>query len=369
VTTTPAWPGESQPGLRERPRVAVVAASLDILGGQGIQALALMRHLTAEGYPVDFVPINPRFRGRLAGLRRWPYARTVVNEALYLPSLGRLARADVVHVFSASYWSFLLGPAPAMTVARLLGKRVVLHYHSGEADDHLTRWGALVHPWLRRADVIVVPSEYLHDVFARHGYGTRVIANIVDLTRFRYRERVPLAPRLISTRSLDRYYRVDMTLRAFAFVRARYPEATLTIVGSGCLEAELRRLAGELRLDGVRFLGRVEPEALPAVCDAADVFVNASVLDNQPVSVLEAFAAGLPVVSTPVGDLRNLVRDWETGLVVPTLDPEATAKAVVTLLERPAVACDLARRGRDEVERFTWPRVRDAWTDVYAPPP
>jgi L-malate glycosyltransferase len=361
--------GDSGTGRVGRPRVAVVAASLDIMGGQGIQAAALSRHLLAEGYPVEFVPVNPRFPAWFRGLRRWPYVRTLVNEALYGPSLTRLARADVVHVLSASYWSFLLGPAPAMAVGRLLGKRVVLHYHSGEADDHLTHWGPLVHPWLRAADAIVVPSEYLREVFARHGYGARVIANIVDLTRFRYRERVPLAPRLVSTRTLDPYYRVDVTLRAFALVRARYPEATLTIVGSGSLEPDLRRLAAELRLAGVRFLGRVEPEALPDVCDAADVFVNSSVLDNQPVSVLEAFAAGLPVVSTPVGDLRNLVRDWETGLVVPTLDPEATAKAVLTLLERPGVACDLARRGRAEVERFTWPRVRDAWAEVYASRP
>jgi L-malate glycosyltransferase len=355
-------------GSRPR-RIAVVAVSLDIMGGQGIQAAALTRHLVEEeGYLVDFVPANPRFPGRLSRARRWPYVRTILNEALYLPSLARLARADVVHVLAASYWSFLLGPAPALSVAGWLGKRVILHYHSGEADDHLRHWGRLVHPWLRAAHEIIVPSEYLREVFARYGYATRVIANVVDVTRFRYRERSPLAPRLLSTRNLEPYYRIDVTLRAFALVRSRYPDATLTIVGSGSLGPDLRRLATELRLDGVRFLGRVEPGALPDVCDAADIFVNCSILDNQPVSVLEAFAAGLPVVSTPAGDLRNLVRDWETGLLVPVLDPESTAKAIVTLLERPDAARELARQSRAEVERFTWPRVRHAWAEAYGTP-
>ena len=350
-----------------RPRIGVVAASLAILGGQGVQAAAQMRELGREGYPVEFVPINPGFPRPLARVRRWPYARTAVNEALYLTSLRRLARVDVVHVYSAAYWSFLLGPALAIAAGRALGKRVVLNYHSGEADHHLATWGRRVHPWLRAADEIVVPSEYLRDVFARHGYAARVIANIVDLGRFRYRERIPLAPRLLSTRNLEAYYRVDVTLDAFALVRERYPDATLTIAGSGSLEPALRRRAQELGPRGIRFVGRVEPQHLPRLCDAADVFVNASVVDNQPVSVLEAFASGLPVVSTATGDLVNLVRDGETGLIAPALDPAASAKAVMTLLERPDMARELARRGREEVQRFTWARVRDAWAEVYAP--
>jgi glycosyltransferase involved in cell wall biosynthesis len=348
-----------------KPRIGVVAASLAILGGQGVQAATLMRELTADGYPVAFVPINPAFPRPLARVRRWPYARTVLNEALYIPSLTRLAPVDVVHVYSAAYWSFLLGPAPAIVAGRALGKRVILNYHSGEADTHLARWGRLVHPWLRMADEIVVPSEYLREVFATHGYRARVVANVVDLAHFRYRERTPLAPRLLSTRNLEAYYRVDVTLEAFALVRERYPDATLTIAGTGTLEPALRRRAHELGLRGIRFVGRVEQADLPRLCDAADIFVNSSVVDNQPVSVLEAFAAGLPVVSTPTGDLANLVRDGETGLVVPALDPAAMAKAVMALLERPDLAREVARAGRQEVERFTWPSVREAWAAVY----
>ena len=130
----------------------------------------------------------------------------MVNQALYLRSLVRLRNADVVHVFSASYWSFLLGPVPAMLAARLFGKRVLLNYHSGEAEDHLARWGIFVHPWLRFAHEIVVPSQYLRDVFARYGYRSRVVPNVVDLSRFRYRERIALRPRLLSTRNLESHY-------------------------------------------------------------------------------------------------------------------------------------------------------------------
>ena len=347
------------------PRVVLVAASLDILGGQGVQARTIVERLRGDGYTVDFVPINPRFPRGLHWIRRYPYVRTVLNEALYLPSLLRLARADVAHVFSASYWSFLLAPAPAIVAARALRTRVVLHYHSGEADDHLTRWGALVHPWLRLVDEIVVPSEYLRDVFARHGYRARVIRNVVDTSQFRYRERMPLYPRLLCVRNFEPHYGIDTVLRAFALVRAHYPEATLTLAGSGSEQGRLHELARSLGISPM-FVGRAEPETMPALYDRADIFLNASVVDNQPVSVLEAFAAGLPVVSTGTGDIPAMLRQGTLGLTVPQADPGAMAKAVVSLLEEPHRALSMTRDARQEVERYTWPVVREHWARAYA---
>ena len=163
--------------------MAIVGTSLDILGGQGVQACRLIEGLDAEGVPVVFVPINPPFPAALRWVRRIPVARTLLNQLIYLPSLWRLSRADVVHVFSGSYWSFLLAPVTAMIAGRCFSKRVVLNYHSGEADDHLSHWGSLVHPWLRLAHDLVVPSPYLRRVFARHGYAARVVHNVIDMTQ------------------------------------------------------------------------------------------------------------------------------------------------------------------------------------------
>jgi glycosyltransferase involved in cell wall biosynthesis len=350
----------------KRTTVALIAPSMEILGGHAVQARALAEGLQTEGYGVLFVPINPDLRPELRWLRRYPYVRTVVNEAHYLPTLFRLRRADLVHVFSASYWSFVLAPLPAILLARRFGKRVVLHYHSGEAPDHLARWGPLVHPWLRLVDEIVVPSEFLRTVFAQYGYQARVIRNIVDTARFNYRERRILRPRLLSTRNLESHYQVDNTLQAFARVQAHYPEATLTVAGSGSEESRLRQLAASLRVAGIRFVGRVEPEAMPRLCDKADIFLNSSVIDNQPVSVLEAFAAGLPVVSTDTGDLATLVRDGETGLIVPPKDPPAMAGAILRLLGDPHQAVAMTRQARQETERYTWAHVRQEWAAVYS---
>ena len=348
-----------------RPRVALVAPGPGVPGGQESQATALERGLRQEGYRVLRLRIDPIFPSALAWVRRHRYARTLVNQALYLSSLPCLRRRDVAHVFSASYWSFLLSAAPALLAGRILGKRVILHYHSGEADDHLAHWGLLVHPWLALPHAIVVPSEYLKNVFERHGYLPRVIPNVVDLSRFRYRERASPGPRFLCARTLDPYYRVDQTLRAFALLKERFPDATLSITGGGTEEGRLRHLASSLGLGGVRFLGPVDPMWMPAVYDGADIFLNASVLDNQPVSVLEAFACGLPVISTGCGDLAALARDGKTALVVPPEDPAAMAEAATRLLKDPEAAVRMARRAREVAEEHSWPHVREAWAQVY----
>lgn len=346
-------------------RVTLVAPSLEILGGQGVQAQALAECLRRDGYRVEFLPVNPRFPRGLRRLRRYPYVRTLVNQLLYLPSLARLRRADVVHVFSASYWSFLLAPAPAMLAARLLGKRTLLHYHSGEAEDHLARWGLRVHPWLRLAHEIVVPSEYLRVVFARFGYRTRVAHNLLSPARFRYRERLPLRPRLLSMRNFESHYGVDVVIRMFALIKPRFPDASLVVAGYGPEEPQLRRLASALAVNGIRFVGRVEPSRVPQLYDEADIFVNAAQIDNQPVSVLEAFAAGLPVVSARVGDLANMLKDGAAGCLVPPGDSIAMADAVVALLCEPLRALGLVRRARAELDNYSWPRIRGQWAAAY----
>jgi len=331
-----------------------------------VQAHALVDGLCAEGCDARLLPTDPGPPAALAWLRRVPYARSIANEASFLPGLAATRGADAVVVFAAAYWSFLLGPAPAIAAARAAGARTVLAYHSGEAPDHLRRWGRRVHPWLRMADAIVVPSWFLGSVFARYGYAPHRIPNVVDTARFRFRERARLAPRLVSARNLEAHYRVDDTLRAFVAIRGRFPEATLTVIGDGSEAEALRRLAARIGTRGITFAGPVAPEIMPLVYHDAEIFINASVVDNQPVSVLEAFASGLPVVSTAAGGLEELVRDGVTGIVVPPRDPDAIARAVIRLVESPPQADQIARNARAAVAAYTWPEVRRSWLALLA---
>ncbi|HOQ47521.1 MAG TPA: glycosyltransferase family 4 protein [Bryobacteraceae bacterium] len=354
------------PKAAARLRVLIVAPSLGILGGQAVQAADLYNRLREEPtLEAGFLPVNPALPGPLRALQRVKYLRTLVTWPVYcLSLLLRVPRYDVLHVFSASYLSFVLAPLPAMLAGRLYRRKVVLNYHSGEAEDHLRRWRSAASA-IRLADSIAVPSSYLVDVFRQFGLQARAIFNIVETERFPFRERNPLRPVFLSNRNLEPMYNVACTLRAFALIQRRIPDARLIVAGYGSQRSQLEALAQELGLRDVSFLGRVTPQEMPQVYDQADIYLNSSEIDNMPLSILEAFACGLPVVTTDAGGIPYVVEHGRTGLIVGKGDYRAMADAALRLLEDPALAAALIRNARRECSKYRWESVRQQWLELY----
>jgi glycosyltransferase involved in cell wall biosynthesis len=251
-----------------------------------------------------------------------------------------------------------------LLVARWRGAKTLIHYHSGEARDHLQRFPR-ARLTLKKADRLVVPSGYLVEVFREFGLQARAIPNIVDLSQFSFRVRRPLRPHLVCTRGFHPYYSVDVVVRAFAEVQKAYPEARLDLVGGGPLEAEIRALVRDLKLSGVEFKGIVARGEIGRCYDEADIFINASRLDNMPVSVLEAFASGMPVVSTEPEGMRYVVEHERTGLLSPVGDARALAANVIRVLRDPELAARLGMNAQREMELYSWPAVREQWMEVY----
>lgn len=352
---------------QQKTRVLIVAASLDILGGQAVQAASLIDHLQHEpSVVVGFLSVNPRLPGVLRKLQSIKYIRTVTTSVLYWAKLlGTVPKFDVIHVFSASYLSFLLAPAPAMIVAKLFKRKIILNYHSGEAEDHLRRWPRSSIPLLRMADEIVVPSNYLVRVFAKFGLASKAIFNMIDLDQFTFRERYPPRPVFLSNRNFEAHYGVDIVLRCFAIVQARFPDAYLIVIGDGPCRASLVELARELALRNIEFTGKVEHESIPDLYNRSDVFLNGSRIDNQPLSILEASASGLPVITTNAGGIPDMVTNGRTALVVNTDDHEALAESAIRILEDSALADEIISGAREECRKYTWDAVRSKWLSAY----
>lgn len=358
--------GSSQQGSPKRLRVCIVAPSLRYIGGQSAQADLLLRHWQNDpDIEISFIAVDPPLPRALAWADRVPGLRTILREPIYFWHLWRdLKGVDVAHMFSASYWSFLLAPAPAAWIAKMRGCKTLINYHSGELRDHVQRFRS-AHFVLSRVDKIVVPSGYLVDVFREFGLSASAVANIVDLAQFRYRERTPLRPHLVCTRGFSAYYSVDVVVRAFAEVKKEFPDAQLDLVGNGPLEGDIRRLVADLNLSGVNFTGVASREEIGKFYDRADIFINASWLDNMPLSVIEAFAAGTPVVTTSPECMLYLVEHERTGMLSPVGDPQSLAANVIRLLRDPALANSLAQNAHHESQKYTWDAVRDAWVKTY----
>jgi glycosyltransferase involved in cell wall biosynthesis len=351
---------------RERMKVAIVAPSLRYVGGQAVQADLLLRLWQDDpDVEVTFIAVDPPLPWLLAWAERVPGLRTMFREPIYFWDLWRsLKDVDIAHIFSASYWSFLLAPAPAWFFAKMRGKKTIVNYRSGEARDHLQRFrsGKFV---LARAERIVVPSGYLVDVFREFGLSAVVVPNLVDLSQFRYRERKPLRPHLVCTRGFHEYYCIDKVVAAFAQVKQEYPEARLELVGGGALEVDVRQLVAERKIADVNFMGVASRQQIGKHYDDADIFINASWLDNMPVSVIEAFGAGTPVVTTSPESMPYLVEHERTGLLSPVGDEMALAANVIRLMREPELAARLAANAYEESRKYTWEVVRGQWVKAY----
>lgn len=343
-------------------RVLLIAPSLAIVGGQSVQAESLLSAFQhVPGIEIAFFPIDSRLPKPL----RIPYLRTIVGLLSYIGRLAWSARKyQVLHIFTASLTAYALWTVPALLIGRVYRKKIIVHYHDGRAELHVTR-SRIAKPTLAMADAIVSPSGYLVDVFAKYGIPARSIFNIIDVSRFRYRRRRNLRPIFLSNRGLEPLYNIPCTLRAFALIQKRYPDATLTIAHDGSCRPQLEKLAQELKLRNTQFIGTVPPARAPDLYDAADIYLSSSNLDCMPLSLLECFACGLPIVATKAGGIPYIVRDRESALLVDLDDHRALAACAIELLENPELTARLTGYGLRELEQYRPEAVRNEWIVLY----
>jgi glycosyltransferase involved in cell wall biosynthesis len=338
-------------------------------GGMANQTRQLARLLEPEGVRVSLVQTNaayhPAWVEQLRGLR------ALFRLLPYLQRLSSVAKeADVVHVMANSGWSWHLFAAPAIWIARLRGKPVVVNYRGGLADEFLDRQVRIVRTTLARASALIVPSEFLKAVFARHSMSSTVIPNVVDVQRFHpaHTEATheSAAPHIVVARNLEHLYGNDVAIRALAHLRQRFPSAHLTIAGSGPEAEALRGLAKEVGVAGaVRFAGLLDPDQMADLYRSADLTLNPSRADNTPNSILESLACGVAVVSADVGGVPFLVEHGQTAWLVPPDSPEATAAGMAHVLDDPMLRQRLVSNGLALARSCSWNVVRTQWLELY----
>jgi L-malate glycosyltransferase len=173
-------------------------------------------------------------------------------------------------------------------------------------------------------------------------------------------------PAILVARNLEPIYDNASAIRALALVKERVPSAQLVVAGSGPEEAQLKQLAESLNLgDSVRFTGRVDAADMPALYRSARVALNPSLVDNMPNSVLEALAAGVPVVSTRVGGVPYIVEHDKNALLVEAGAVAEMAEAIVRILTEPELAERLRTAGLATAQTYTWPKIKLQLLKVY----
>jgi glycosyltransferase involved in cell wall biosynthesis len=268
----------------------------------------------------------------------------------------RAVRPRLVHVVDVWPLAFL-----AARIARV--PRVVVTHHTPELPrtDNFAGRALLKLGWLTRPEVIYTSESDR----ARDGRApSHVIELGIELERFEVDRRAHEGAVVGNVARLAKQKGQRTLVEAAPLVLERHPETRFVIVGDGELRGELEQLA-----HGLPFEFRGQRDDIPAQLAEMDVFAFPSLFEGLCLAVIEAQAAGVPVVATPVGGIPENVRDGETGLLVPPRDPVALAGAINELLDDPRRARELAERARPRVfERYSLERMVARTLALYGSP-
>jgi glycosyltransferase involved in cell wall biosynthesis len=271
----------------------------------------------------------------------------------------------LVDVFSGP--AFLWAEAVCWMLQRL-GKPFVLTLHGGNLPTFSRRWPKRVGRLLASAVVVTTPSAYLLEQMQPYRSEMRLIPNPIDVANYEFHLRADPKPDLVWLRAFHETYNPSLAPRVLSELRTYFPAAHLTMIGpdkgDGSL-ARVRSAVDKWRLaDAVSLAGPVHKTEIPTVLNRGDIFLNTTNFDNAPVSVVEAMACGLCIVSTKVGGIPYLLLDGHDALLVPPNDPPAMVAAVRRILTERGLAERLSRNARTKAEGFDWSIILPQWEQL-----
>lgn len=270
----------------------------------------------------------------------------------------------IIDVYSttAFYYALICG-----LICRVKRIKYICVLHGGDLPRRLEQ-----NPYLSRflfgdAVKLLAPSLYLQQYFNLKNYEVDVIPNPIDLSMYPFRQRRILRPCLLWVRAFDATYNPQMAIHVLEKLLKTYPAACLCMVGpdkdgsmQGCLD-----LAKQLGVaDQVQMMGLLSKTEWINLAADYDIFINTTNFDNTPITVLEAMALGLPVVSTNAGGIPYLISNNENGILVNKNDVDGMSAAIINLVSNPDYVENLSTTARHDVEKLDVRIIGKQWKEV-----
>ena len=204
------------------------------------------------------------------------------------------------------------------------------------------------------------------DTFKKEGYvNLTFIPNTLEIDKYPFLLRKELQPKLLWVRAFDTIYNPLLAVKVIEALLEKNIDASLCMVGpekDGAL-AECKEIALQKNLP-ITFTGMLKKKEWIALSKEYDIFINTTNFDNTPVSVMEAMALGLPVISTNVGGLPYLIEEDVNGILVSPNNINSFVEAIIDLLSDLEKSQTLAKNARVKVEGFDWEVVKEKWDEV-----
>jgi glycosyltransferase involved in cell wall biosynthesis len=251
-------------------------------------------------------------------------------------------------------------------MCRVLKVKYIAKLHGGDLPKRLAKNPLFCDMIFYNAFKISAPSDYLLNAFYdRYSQNLEYIPNTIEVEKYTFSKRPFLIPRLFWVRSFSTIYNPKMAIKVLSDLKIQYPDAVLCMVGPDKenLIDDCKSYAKELNVE-VKFTGKLSKEEWTALSKEYNVFINTTHFDNTPISVIEAMALGMPIISTNVGGIPFLINDKESGLLVNDNDSQAMIDAVKLIFNEEELRNKIIANARKKVEEFDWNVVKHKWFEI-----
>ena len=278
-----------------------------------------------------------------------------------LLSKKKLIKLILIDTYStkAFYYAFILG-----LLSKLLNIPFIPILHGGNLYARYKKTSALTLNFFNNASMIISPSQYLINRFKPLGFEIVHIPNFIDTKQYTFRHRKKVNPNILWVRSFDKIYNPQMAIYVMKKLITKHAKATITMIGpeKDGTQKLCKELCKTLNMENqVIFTGALSKNEWIKLSNNADIFLNTSNIDNLPVSVIEAMALGLPIVSTNVGGIPYFLKNNSNALLVDANDISCTVKNINRILDDPKLSSHLSYNGRISAKEFDWNRVSKKW--------
>lgn len=216
------------------------------------------------------------------------------------------------------------------------------------------------------AEKIISPSIFLQQSIINHKI--EIIPNYVDIERFKFSIRKKIEPKLLWVRAIDLIYNPQMAISVIGELKKSYSDIKLYMVGpvkDHSHYKDLKNFIIKNNLESnIKFFGQLNKNKWSEISKECDIFINTTNYDNHPVSVIEAMALGIPIVSTNVGGIPYLLND-SNSILVDSNDINKMCDSIKTIIQKPDFAITLSRNARKQIEcEYSKDRVLKKWSVI-----
>lgn len=315
--------------------------SIDILGLQ-LEEIAIVKRYSKK------VNVVLRFLDMMVGIisnRKW---------------------SEVVLIDTYSSFAFYYAASAAL-LANYLKIPYVLILHGGNLERRLRNKPKLAQYIFRHSYTLVAPSGFMRQLFLNYGYNKiKLIPNNIDLSLYPFIQRKQVRPAILWVRSFASLYNPQLAVQMVDVLKNEFPDIGLCFVGpekDGTMEA-CKILIQKKQLENrIIFKGKLSKEDWIALSVEYDIFLSTTNIDNTPVSVMEAMALGMVVVSTNAGGVPYLIEDAENGFLYNVGDLEGLINTMRSILQLDNG--DLSLNARKKAESWDWRIVKEQWKELF----